>query len=332
MQKVVITGGAGFIGSHFLELWRAKHPEDQILVLDKLGVGSDEEFLKRNLFPYECLDLADFDAVHRTFTKFKPDLVVHLAAESHVDRSITSPRPFVESNIIGTFNLLETVRGSGIRFHHVSTDEVYGDLPDEHAPAFTEENQYRPSSVYSASKASSDMLVHAYVRTYGLNATISNCSNNFGPRQADEKLIPKVIGNILAGREIPVYGMGANIRDWIFVKDHCEGLYQVIKGGRAGQLYNIGGNKELSNLDMIALISDELLSDHWQNYLRDQGRTMRDPKIKFVEDRKGHDFRYAIDSTKMAKEFGWEPSLSAFSSNLRETVKFYVERYLEGEK
>ena len=323
-MKFLVTGGAGFIGSNFLRMFVPRYPEHIFINLDKLTYAANPYNLKdlRNAENYffERADIADFESVKDIFDRYDPDVVVHFAAESHVDRSILGPAEFIRTNIVGTFNLLEACRTcwkdkEGKLFHHVSTDEVYGSLGK--SGCFTEESRYDPSSPYSASKASSDHLVRAYHRTYGLPVKVTNCSNNYGPYQFPEKLIPLTVLNALEGKAIPVYGKGQNVRDWLYVEDHCEAIWAVIQKGRIGETYNISGNEERKNIDVVYEICEILAEE------------LKKPKdefvklIKFVADRPGHDLRYALDSSKIRSELGWKPK-ETFKSGLRKTVKWYL--------
>jgi dTDP-glucose 4,6-dehydratase len=323
-MRILVTGGAGFIGSNFLNMFVPRHPEHSFVCFDKLTYAgnplslSDIDGAKN--FTLEVADIADGDVVNRIFGEFHPDVVVHFAAESHVDRSIHDPGAFVRTNVVGTLQLLNACRatwkGSRTgRFHHVSTDEVYGSLKDE--GTFTEDSRYDPSSPYAASKASSDHLVRAFHRTYGLPVTITNCSNNYGPRQAPEKLIPLTLLNALEGRELPVYGTGGNCRDWLYVDDHCEAIWTVIQRGQIGHTYNVGGNEERTNIDVVRALC-QLVAEQ-------TGRPAADVLglIRFVEDRPGHDWRYAVDSSKLKRELGWEPTLG-FAEGLSRTLAWYV--------
>ena len=324
-MRILVTGGAGFIGSNFLRLFVPKYPEHTFINLDKLTYAANLDNLidieKAKNYYFEQADIADYPRVQEIFKKYSPDIVVHFAAESHVDRSIVGPADFIHTNIIGTFHLLEACREhwkdkEGKLFHHVSTDEVYGTLGK--TGYFTEESRYDPSSPYSASKASSDHLVRAYYRTYGLPVKITNCSNNYGPYQFPEKLIPLMILNALEGKPLPVYGQGENVRDWLYVEDHCRAIWLVIQKGRVGETYNIGGNNEWKNINIVYKIC-EILGE-------ELGRDPMEFKrlITFVPDRPGHDLRYAIDSTKIRAELGWKPQ-ETFETGLRKTVKWYLE-------
>ena len=331
-MNLVITGGAGFIGSNLITYLIEKYPDYKILNIDKLTYASNPSYLNKvkdhNNYTFRKIDITDRVALREVFRRFSPDAIIHLAAESHVDNSISGPEPFVLSNVVGTFNLLEECRQiwsqskrplEEFRFHHVSTDEVYGTLGKE--GYFTETTPYAPNSPYSATKASSDFLVRAYHHTYGLNAVTTNCSNNFGPNQHDEKLIPTVIRTALAGNPIPVYGKGENIRDWLYVKDHCRALDMVFHQGRAGETYNIGGHNEWMNIELVQKIADQL------NEIVGEGPD-GDYKnlITFVTDRPGHDLRYAIDPAKIETELGWKKEHD-FDTNLGETVRWYVQKY-----
>jgi dTDP-glucose 4,6-dehydratase len=314
--KILVTGGAGFIGSNFIHYMMEKHPDYRIICLDKLTYAGNlrnlESVLNIENFRFIKGDICDRELVYKVFEEEKPDVVVNFAAESHVDRSIEDPEIFLKTNVIGTQVLMDACRKYGIkRFHQVSTDEVYGDLPlDRPDLKFTEKSPLKPSSPYSASKASADLLVMAYHRTYGLPVTISRCSNNYGPYQFPEKLIPLMIINAIHDRPLPVYGDGKNVRDWIHVKDHCEAIDLIIHEGKEGEIYNIGGENERSNIEVVKMILKEL--------------SKPESLIKFVKDRPGHDRRYALDITKMKEEFGWSPKIS-FEEGLRSTIKWYLE-------
>ncbi|CZH32269.1 TPA: dTDP-glucose 4,6-dehydratase [Legionella pneumophila] len=332
MNNLLVTGAAGFIGSNFVKFMNDKYPEIKIISLDKLTYAGNKANLsemaecKNHLFVQG--DILDRSLVLSLLREYEIDTLVHFAAESHVDNSIDNPQIFLETNVIGTFTLLEAARiywlnerqwdKSKCRFHHVSTDEVYGSLEREE-PAFTEKNSYQPNSPYSASKASSDHIVRAYYHTYGLPVTTSNCSNNYGPNQHKEKLIPKVVYACVNQLPITVYGNGSNIRDWLYVMDHCEAIDTIIQKGALGEVYNIGGNNELDNLSLIKMICQ----------MMDDLKPMEKPYhslITFVEDRKGHDKRYAIDNSKIQKELGWVPQ-GDFVHKLSNTVQHYLTRY-----
>jgi dTDP-glucose 4,6-dehydratase len=323
-MKILVTGGAGFIGSNFLNLLVPRLTEHTFVNADALTYAAN----LRNLvgienqpnYVFERLDIGDFDAVMGVFEKYQPELVVHFAAESHVDRSISGPRAFLRANVEGTFNLIEACRalwkpGSGL-FHHVSTDEVYGSLGSE--GFFTEETRYDPSSPYSASKAASDHLVRAYVRTFKLNAKITNCSNNYGPYQFPEKLIPLIISNIVDRKPLPVYGRGENVRDWLYVTDHCEAIWRVIERGKPGETYNIGGMNEKKNIDVVRKLIQIVAEETGASEQELLGL------ITFVTDRPGHDLRYAIDASKLERELDWKPR-ETFESGMRKTVQWYLE-------
>lgn len=328
---ILVTGGAGFIGSNFVIDWCA-HSDEPVINLDALTYAGNLENLAaldgdaRHLFVRG--DIGDFELVARLLAEHKPRAVINFAAESHVDRSIHGPEDFIQTNIVGTFRLLEAVRAhfgrlgeaekAAFRFLHVSTDEVYGSL-DKDDPAFTETNRYEPNSPYSASKAASDHLVRAYHHTYGLPVLTTNCSNNYGPYHFPEKLIPLVIHNALAGKPLPIYGDGQQIRDWLYVKDHCSAIRRVLEAGRLGEVYNVGGWNEKANLGVVhtlCAILDELSP-------RADGQSYR-TQITFVTDRPGHDRRYAIDATKLERELGWKPA-ETFETGIRKTVQWYLD-------
>ncbi len=323
-KKILITGGAGFIGSHVIRRFVTKYPDYEIFNLDKLTYAGNLLNLKdiENRANYRFVkgDITDREFVFELFEKENFDGVIHLAAESHVDRSILSPADFVRTNVMGTVNLLDAARNSWQNrenklFYHISTDEVYGSLSDE--GKFTEQTPYDPHSPYSASKASSDHFVRAYHDTYDLPALITNCSNNYGPYQFPEKLIPLVINNILNNKPIPVYGKGENVRDWLYVEDHAEAIDLVFHKGKPGETYNIGGNTELRNIDLVKkliAVTDEMLG-------RKPGASEK--LITFVKDRAGHDWRYAMDISKIKKELGWEPKTD-FETGIRQTVQWYL--------
>ena len=315
-MKIIVTGGAGFIGGNFIHHMVNKYPEYQIVNLDLLTYAGNLETLKpvENKPNYKFVkgDIADRKFVFDLFEKEKPDIVVNFAAESHVDRSVVDPESFVRTNVMGTTTLLDACRTYGIkRYHQVSTDEVYGDLPlDRPDLFFTEETPLHTSSPYSSSKASADLFVLAYHRTYGLPVTISRCSNNYGPYHFPEKLIPLMIANALADKPLPVYGEGLNVRDWLYVEDHCKAIDLIIHKGRVGEVYNIGGHNEMRNIDIVKLICKEL------------GKP--ESLITHVTDRKGHDMRYAIDPTKIHNELGWLPE-TKFADGIKKTIKWYLE-------
>lgn len=325
-KTIFITGGAGFIGSHVIRRFVTNYPDYKIINLDTLTYAGNLENLddiaSRSNYKFEKADISDFKATERLFDLYKPDGVIHLAAESHVDRSITDPFVFVRTNVLGTCNLLYCAKElwrdnpGGKRFYHVSTDEVYGALEFD-GTFFTEETKYAPHSPYSASKASSDHFVRAFHDTYGLPVVISNCSNNYGSHHFPEKLIPLAINNIKNNKPIPVYGKGENVRDWLFVEDHAAAIDIIFHRGKNGDTYNIGGNNEWKNIDLIRLLCD--IMD--RKLGRPQGESQK--LITFVADRAGHDLRYAIDSSKLQRELGWAPSLT-FEEGLEKTVDWYL--------
>ncbi|MBB1424529.1 dTDP-glucose 4,6-dehydratase [Pseudoalteromonas sp. SG43-7] len=371
-MKILVTGGAGFIGSavvrHIIE-----NTQDLVINLDKLTYAGNLESLESikscERYVFEQVDICNRAELDRIFKQHKPDAVMHLAAESHVDRSITGPAEFIQTNIVGTYTLLEAAREywnaldttakNAFRFHHISTDEVYGDLPhpsdihndeclmmsgelssDElkiknsssnikNLPLFTEQTPYAPSSPYSASKASSDHLVRAWLRTYGFPTIVTNCSNNYGPYHFPEKLIPLVILNALEGKDLPIYGKGDQIRDWLYVEDHARALYKVVTEGKVGETYNIGGHNEKQNIEVVQTICsilDELAPSEARDVKCKDGKplTTYSSLITYVTDRPGHDRRYAIDSSKMQKELGWTP-IETFETGLRKTVQWYLD-------
>lgn len=327
-KRLLVTGGAGFIGVNFVHYWLSKHPGGRLVVLDALTYAGNRASLAavegRPEYRFVHGDIRDQDLVERLLSEESVNTLVHFAAESHVDRSILGPDAFVETNVIGTHTLLKAARNvwlssdkplPGHRFHHVSTDEVYGSLgPGD--PAFTETTPYAPNSPYSASKAASDHLVRAYHHTYGLDATISNCSNNYGPYQFPEKLIPLCILNLLDGKSLPIYGDGMNVRDWLHVEDHCRGIDLILAKGRAGETYNIGGEAERNNLQVVESLCGVMddLRPHEAPHAR---------RIEFVKDRPGHDRRYAIDTQKLRRELGSIPARS-FESGLKSTLSWYL--------
>ncbi|PNH88027.1 dTDP-glucose 4,6-dehydratase [Vibrio diazotrophicus] len=331
-MKILVTGGAGFIGSavvrHIIQ-----NTQDSVINLDKLTYAGNLESLDslagNERYAFEQVDVCNRVELDRVFRAHKPDAVMHLAAESHVDRSIDGPAAFIETNIVGTYTLLEAARSywnslesdkkAAFRFHHISTDEVYGDLVGTD-DLFTEETSYEPSSPYSASKASSDHLVRAWLRTYGLPTIVTNCSNNYGPFHFPEKLIPLMILNALDGKALPVYGDGMQIRDWLFVEDHARALYKVVTEGKVGETYNIGGHNEKANIEVVKTICtllEELVP------VKPQGVTQYLDLITYVKDRPGHDVRYAIDAAKIERELGWKPQ-ETFESGIRKTVEWYL--------
>jgi len=334
-QSILITGGAGFIGSNFISYFLENNQEIQVVNIDKLTYAGDLENLNQiatnQNYHFVHGDICDRNLVEELFEKYAINGVIHFAAESHVDNSIESPDTFIKTNIEGTFVLLEVAKKfwleapnkpkpcyENARFHHISTDEVYGSLGA--TGYFTESSAYAPNSPYSASKASSDFLARSYFHTYGLNVVTSNCSNNYGPKQHDEKLIPTIIRKALSGQEIPIYGDGSNIRDWLFVLDHCKGLELVFKKGNSGETYVIGGKNELKNLDIAIKICEHL------DLIKPSGTGSYKELITFVKDRLGHDFRYAIDATKIERELGWR-SESNFDSGIVKTIQWYINKY-----
>ena len=343
-MKILVTGGAGFIGSAVIR-HIINNTQDSIINLDKLTYAGNLESLvsvsDNQRYAFEQVDICDAEALKRVFYEHQPDVVMHLAAESHVDRSIDGPDEFIQTNIVGTYNLLEVARAywsslsearkKAFRFHHISTDEVYGDLPHPNdegykadgmdssdLPLFTEQTSYAPSSPYSASKASSDHLVRAWQRTYGFPTLITNCSNNYGPYHFPEKLIPLVILNALEGKPLPIYGKGDQIRDWLYVEDHARALYKVATEGNIGETYNIGGHNEKQNIEVVKTICQIL------DELKPQANGQPyESLITFVKDRPGHDLRYAIDASKIANELSWTPT-ETFDSGIKKTVEWYL--------
>ena len=331
-KTILVTGGAGFIGSavvrHIIE-----NTQDCVVNVDKLTYAGNLESLEsienNPRYVFEQVDICDAKELTRVFEQHQPDAVMHLAAESHVDRSIDGPAAFIETNIVGTYTLLEAARAYwntlnderkvAFRFHHISTDEVYGDLEGTD-DLFTETTPYAPSSPYSASKASSDHLVRAWLRTYGLPTIVTNCSNNYGPFHFPEKLIPLMILNALDGKPLPVYGNGQQIRDWLFVEDHARALYKVVTEGEVGETYNIGGHNEKANIDVVRTICS-LLEELVPN--KPEGVAKYEDLITYVKDRPGHDVRYAIDAAKIGRELGWKPQ-ETFESGIRKTVEWYL--------
>ncbi|USD60276.1 dTDP-glucose 4,6-dehydratase [Vibrio sp. SCSIO 43140] len=331
-MKIIVTGGAGFIGSavirHILN-----ETSDSVVNVDVLTYAGNLESLpdaeKSDRYAYEQVDICDFGALEKVFEQHQPDAVMHLAAESHVDRSIDGPAAFIQTNLVGTFNMLEVARQywknlgegkqSAFRFHHISTDEVYGDLEGTD-DLFTEQTSYEPSSPYSASKAGSDHLVRAWGRTYDFPVLVTNCSNNYGPYHFPEKLIPLMILNALEGKSLPVYGDGLQIRDWLFVEDHARALYKVVTEGVVGETYNIGGHNEKANIEVVKTVC-ALLEELVPN--KPQGVAHYQDLITYVTDRPGHDVRYAIDASKIERELGWTPE-ETFESGIRKTVEWYL--------
>lgn len=334
-MKIVITGGAGFIGSAVIR-HVIKNTHNHVINVDKLtyagNLNSLHDIKNNNRYTFEKIDICNAGAISEIFEKHQPDAVMHLAAESHVDRSIDGPAAFIETNINGTYTLLEAARKYWkslpearkkiFRFHHISTDEVYGDLHDTNE-LFTESTPYSPSSPYSASKASSDHLVRAWHRTYGLPVIITNCSNNYGPYHFPEKLIPLIILNALAGKPLPIYGQGNQIRDWLYVEDHARALYKVVTEGVVGETYNIGGHNEKQNIEVVRAICNilEELAPVKNTNLKIKNY---ESLITYVQDRPGHDLRYAIDASKIQRELGWKPE-ETFESGLRKTVQWYLD-------
>lgn len=315
-MTVIVTGGAGFIGSNFVFHMLKAHPDYRIVCVDKLTYAGNlstlESVMNNPKFRFCKTDICDREAINKLFEEEKPDIVVNFAAESHVDRSIENPEIFLQTNILGTSVMMDASRKYGVkRYHQVSTDEVYGDLPlDRPDLFFTESTHIHTSSPYSSSKAGADLLVLAYYRTYGLPVTISRCSNNYGPYHFPEKLIPLMIANALADMPLPVYGKGENVRDWLYVEDHCKAIDLIIHNGRVGEVYNVGGHNEMKNIDIVRLICKEL------------GKP--ESLITYVTDRKGHDMRYAIDPTKIHNELGWLPE-TKFADGIKKTIKWYLD-------
>ncbi|MBW1692967.1 MAG: dTDP-glucose 4,6-dehydratase [Deltaproteobacteria bacterium] len=327
MKNMMITGGCGFIGSNFIRyMLKESDFTGKIINVDKLTYAGNPENLAsiedefKDRYVFIKADICDSAKIAKIFEAYDIDGVCNFAAESHVDRSIIQPDAFIQSNIVGTFNLLESARsrlGSMIRFHHISTDEVYGSLGSE--GYFTESTPYRPNSPYSASKASSDHLVRAYYKTYDLPMTISNCSNNYGSYQFPEKLIPLIILNALEGKSLPIYGDGRNVRDWLYVRDHCRAVWTIMKKGREGETYNIGGDSEMENIAIVNMICDILDERDTLSGLRS-----RRDLVTFVKDRPGHDRRYAVDSSKLKKELKWRPEAS-LETGIYDTIQWYME-------
>ena len=340
-KSLLVTGAAGFIGANFVHYWANQHPADRVVAYDALtyagNLASLESLRGRDNFSFVHADICDQAQVHATLREHEVDTIVHFAAESHVDRSISGPDAFIDTNVVGTHSLLKAARDLWLggdtavphRFHHVSTDEVYGSLAAD-APAFTEEHKYEPNSPYSASKAASDHLVRAYHHTYGLQVSTSNCSNNYGPYHFPEKLIPLCITNVLRGLPLPVYGDGSNIRDWLYVEDHCRGIELVLLKGAVGETYNIGGNNEWSNLAIVEQLCERMDA----RFAADPSLAVRFPLapgatggsarglVTFVEDRAGHDWRYAIDARRITTELGYAPRES-FETGLDKTLDWF---------
>ena len=334
MKAILITGGAGFIGANFIPYFLEKNKEYQVVNLDLLTYAGDISnlFEVENNTRYTFVegDICDRDLVEKLFKKYSFNGVIHFAAESHVDNSIKNPDAFVRTNVFGTFNLLDIAKNYWMespnnykkgfetaRFHHISTDEVYGTLGE--TGLFTEQTSYAPNSPYSASKASSDFMVRSYFHTYGMNVVTTNCSNNYGPKQHDEKLIPTIIRKAISGEKIPIYGDGKNIRDWLYVLDHCKGIETVYKKGKTGETYNIGGKNERNNLYIVDLICGVL------DTIKPQEKTYKE-QISFVKDRPGHDFRYAIDASKIENELGWSADEN-FETGIQKTIEWYLKKY-----
>tara|TARA_B100001059_G_C17778715_1_gene552823 strand:- start:454 stop:1464 length:1011 start_codon:yes stop_codon:yes gene_type:complete len=334
MQVVLITGGAGFIGANFISYFLKKNEAYKVVNLDLLTYAGDlsnlSEVQENSRYIFIHGDICDREFVEALFNKYQFSAVIHFAAESHVDNSIKNPDAFVKTNVLGTFNLLDTAKNYWMkspnvykkgfedsRFHHISTDEVYGTLGE--TGLFTEEIPYAPNSPYSASKASSDFMVRSYFHTYGMNVVTTNCSNNYGPKQHDEKLIPTIIRKAISGEKIPIYGDGKNIRDWLYVLDHCKGIEMVFTSGKFGETYNIGGQNERDNLYIVHTICDIL------DEMIPKTTSYKD-QIHFVKDRPGHDYRYAIDATKLERKLGWKAAES-FESGIRKTIQWYLSKY-----
>jgi len=315
--KLLVTGGLGFIGSNFINYWLSHHPDDQIVNIDKMTYASNPSYINdpgKGNYVFVKADIIDREKIERLIPD--ADAIVNFAAESHVDNSIASPEQFLLSNYMGVFNLLELVRRHDIRFHQVSTDEVYGSLPLNSSGSFDEHSPYNPRNPYSATKAAADFLVRSYTNTYGIRATISNCSNNFGPNQHPEKLIPKTIMNAISGKRIPIYGNGLQIRDWIYVEDHCSAIDLILKKGKIGETYLVSSRNERRNIDVVRDILKILKSS--------------EELIEFVKDRPGHDVRYSLDPSKIERELGWKPAHD-FHEAIENTVKHYtsnLERYM----
>jgi len=349
LETILVTGGAGFIGSNFIPYFLQKYPDYRLVNLDLLTYAGNLENLKEveghPRYRFVKGDIGNRELVEYLFEEFDIRGVIHFAAESHVDNSIKNPGVFVETNVKGTYTLLDVAKNrwmqkpfiykegyEGCRFHHISTDEVYGTLNDDPKELFTEETPYAPNSPYSASKASSDMIVRSYHHTYGMNTVITNCSNNYGPKQHDEKLIPTIIRNALAGNPIPIYGDGKNIRDWLYVLDHCKGIDLAFHRGKAGETYNIGGRNERTNLQIVEticrILDQKMPPRSNRNLVASDAASIDSYQdlVTFVEDRAGHDRRYAIDATKIEEELGWKADEN-FDTGIVKTVDWYLKRY-----
>ena len=335
MKNILITGGAGFIGANFVTYFIEENPDINVINLDKLTYAGDlanlEEVTNNSRYTFVQGDICDRELIETLFEKYDFSDVIHFAAESHVDNSISGPEAFIRTNVVGTFNLLDVARKHWMkgpneykegykqsRFHHISTDEVYGTLGT--TGLFTEETPYAPNSPYSASKASSDMIVRSYFHTYGMQVVTTNCSNNYGPKQHNEKLIPTIIRKAISGENIPIYGDGQNVRDWLYVLDHCKGIELVFKNGKAGETYNIGGRNERNNL-YIANTICEILDE-----IHPKAESSYKTQIVFVKDRPGHDLRYAIDATKIETELGWKADEN-FETGIRKTIAWYLDKF-----
>jgi len=335
-KTILVTGGAGFIGANFIPYFLEENKDVKVVNLDKLTYAGDitnlDEVANRKNYTFTAGDICDRNLIEELFEKYNFTGVIHFAAESHVDNSIKNPGAFIDTNITGTFNLLDVAKNNWMdgpnrmkegyeacRFHHISTDEVYGTLGE--LGLFTEETPYAPNSPYSASKASSDFIVRSYFHTYGMNVVTTNCSNNYGPKQHNEKLIPTIIRKALAGEEIPIYGDGKNIRDWLYVLDHCKGIDLVYKKGKAGETYNIGGRNERDNLYIVNTICEIL------DGIKPSLKSYKE-QITFVTDRPGHDFRYAIDASKIENDLGWKADEN-FETGIQKTIDWYLNKYLD---
>ncbi|PSG87296.1 dTDP-glucose 4,6-dehydratase [Mesoflavibacter zeaxanthinifaciens] len=336
MKTILVTGGAGFIGSNFILHYLSNNPGTNVVNLDKLTYAGELSNLKEvesnPNYTFIKGDICDRNLIESLFNKYQFDGVIHFAAESHVDNSINSPSAFIDTNITGTFNLIDVAKSNWMeapfkhkdgcennRFHHISTDEVYGTLGE--TGLFTENTPYAPNSPYSASKASSDFIIRSYFHTYGMNVVTTNCSNNYGPKQHDEKLIPTIIRKAISGENIPIYGDGTNVRDWLYVLDHCKGIDLVFKTGKAGETYNIGGRNERNNLYIVNTICSIL------DEIKPADKSYKD-QITFVTDRPGHDFRYAIDASKVENELGWKADEN-FETGIKKTIDWYLKKYTD---